>query len=187
LRHIAILTGVGLARGSRSCQITTVLTTTLTTVAPSDTSATAPESTYRAWSRLLPAPGSVGVRGSSPLSSTSGRSFREYRSSPGVLNCRFDDGSDDNCSSNIAIAFESVDRGSANIALSKPIGSSNLAQSARAVLCWLSDHELVGWLSASNNDGPGSWAITRPHLGAGPAGLVPGILGVAEPITISTW
>jgi hypothetical protein len=104
-----------------------------------------------------------------------------------VLNCRFDDGSDDNCSSNIAIAFESVDRGSANIALSKPIGSSTLAQSARAVLCWLSDHELVGWLSASNNDGPGSWAITRPHLGAGPAGLVPGIVGVAEPITISTW
>jgi hypothetical protein len=59
LRHIAILTGVGFTRGSRSCEITTVLTTTVTTVAPSGTSATAPESTYRAWSQLLPAPDSV--------------------------------------------------------------------------------------------------------------------------------
>src|SRR5258708_11299418 len=55
-------------------QITTVLTTTVTTDAPSGTSATAPESTYRAWSQLLPAPGSVGVRGSSTLSSTQNRS-----------------------------------------------------------------------------------------------------------------
>jgi hypothetical protein len=51
------LTGVGFARGSRSCQITTVLTT----AAPSGTSATAPESTYRACSQLLPGPGSVAV------------------------------------------------------------------------------------------------------------------------------
>jgi hypothetical protein len=51
---------------------------------------------------------------------------------------------------------------------------------------WSSDHELVGWLSASNNEGRGSWAITCPRWGAGPAGLVPGIRGGAEPITVPT-
>jgi hypothetical protein len=60
----------GLPGGGRSCQMTTGLTTTVTTVGPSTTSPTAPKCTYRAWPRLLPAPGSVAVRGSSPLSST---------------------------------------------------------------------------------------------------------------------
>jgi hypothetical protein len=68
-----------------------------------------------------------------------------------------------------------------------PIASSTLAQFARAVLGWSSDHELVGWLSASNNEGPGELGITCPRWGAGPAGLAPGILGVAEPITVPTW
>lgn len=40
--------------------MTTALTTTVTTVSPSTTIATAPKYTYRAWSRLLPAPGSLG-------------------------------------------------------------------------------------------------------------------------------
>jgi hypothetical protein len=62
-----------LPAGGDSCQMTTVLTTTVTTVGPATTPATAPRCTYRAWSRLLLAPGSVGVRGSSPLSSTSRR------------------------------------------------------------------------------------------------------------------
>jgi hypothetical protein len=55
----------------RSCQVTTILTTTATTVGPSPTPPTAPESTYCAWSWFLLAPGSVEVRGSICLSSTS--------------------------------------------------------------------------------------------------------------------
>src|SRR6516225_6580830 len=50
--------------------LTTILTTTVTTVAPPNTAPTAWTSCDRAWSRCLPATGSVGVRGSSPLSST---------------------------------------------------------------------------------------------------------------------
>jgi hypothetical protein len=42
--------------------LTTVLTTTLTTVSHSTTPTTAPKRTHRAWSRLLPAPGSLGAR-----------------------------------------------------------------------------------------------------------------------------
>jgi hypothetical protein len=42
--------------------MTTVLTTTVTTVGPATTPPTAPRCTYRAWSRLLLAPGSVEVR-----------------------------------------------------------------------------------------------------------------------------
>jgi hypothetical protein len=51
-------------------ELTTILTTTVTTVAASTTSPTPQFAAYRDWSRLLLAPGSVGVRGSSPLSST---------------------------------------------------------------------------------------------------------------------
>ena len=51
-------------------QSTTILTTTVTTTTPLTTATTARNPCLRAWSRLPPAPGSVGVRGSSPLSST---------------------------------------------------------------------------------------------------------------------
>src|SRR5271167_2866996 len=54
----------------RNGSLTTILTTTLTTVARPTTPTTARKRSYRAWSRIPPAPGSVGVRGSSPLSST---------------------------------------------------------------------------------------------------------------------
>jgi hypothetical protein len=57
-------------RSVSDSELTTILTTTATTVAASTTSPTAQFLAYRAWSRPLPAPGSVGVRGSSPLSST---------------------------------------------------------------------------------------------------------------------
>jgi hypothetical protein len=50
----------GLAGRRRSCQMTTVLTTTVTKVGPSTTSASAPKCRHRAWSPRLPAPGSVG-------------------------------------------------------------------------------------------------------------------------------
>ena len=43
--------------GRHSCQMTTVLMTTVTTVDPSTTPATALKCTYRAWLRHLPAPG----------------------------------------------------------------------------------------------------------------------------------
>jgi hypothetical protein len=69
VQRILSLAGGGLPGRGHRCQMTTVLTT-VTTVGPSTTPPTAPKCTYRAWSRLLPAPGSVGVRGSSPLSST---------------------------------------------------------------------------------------------------------------------
>ena len=51
-------------------RLTTVLTTTATTVIPPASTPTAWNTRYHAWSGSLPAPGSVGVRGSSPLSST---------------------------------------------------------------------------------------------------------------------
>ena len=54
----------------RTAPDTTVLTTTVTTIARPTTVATDPFWAYRAWSRIPPGPGSVGVRGSSPLSST---------------------------------------------------------------------------------------------------------------------
>ena len=50
--------------------MTTILTTTLTTAARPTTPTTAEKWSYRAWSGNPPGPGSVGVRGSSPLSST---------------------------------------------------------------------------------------------------------------------
>jgi hypothetical protein len=53
----------GLPGGGHSCQMTTVLTT-VTTGGPSTTPPTAPKCTYRAWSRLLPAPGR---RGQTPV------------------------------------------------------------------------------------------------------------------------
>lgn len=47
-----------------------MLTTTVTTIASSTTTPTLPNRQHRACSRFLPGPGSVGVRGSRPLSST---------------------------------------------------------------------------------------------------------------------
>jgi hypothetical protein len=55
--------------------------TTVTTVAPSTTTATARKYTYRAWSRLLPTPGSVGVTGATPVSSTRDTSGHRVRGS----------------------------------------------------------------------------------------------------------
>jgi hypothetical protein len=52
--------------------LTTDLTTTLTTVTRRTTPTTPLCASYFAWSHALPGPGSVGVRGSSPLSSTFG-------------------------------------------------------------------------------------------------------------------
>jgi hypothetical protein len=59
-KRIWSLAGGCLPGGDHSCQMTTVLKTTVTTVGPSTTSPTAPKTAYRAWPRLLPAPGSVG-------------------------------------------------------------------------------------------------------------------------------
>ena len=56
-------------QGPATRALTTTLTTTVTTTAVSTTSATRPFSAYLPRSRGLPAPGSAGVRGSSPLSS----------------------------------------------------------------------------------------------------------------------
>jgi hypothetical protein len=58
-----------LARRRRAAilDLTTVLPTTVTTVAIAATPPTRPLASHLAWSRRLPAPGSVGVRGSSPL------------------------------------------------------------------------------------------------------------------------
>ena len=57
-------------RRAATLDLTTVLTTTVTTVAVPATPPTRPFAADLAWLLRLPAPGSVGVRGSSPLSST---------------------------------------------------------------------------------------------------------------------
>jgi hypothetical protein len=57
-------------RRAATLDLTTVLTTTVTTVAVPATPPTRPFAADLAWLLSLPAPGSVGVRGSSPLSST---------------------------------------------------------------------------------------------------------------------
>jgi hypothetical protein len=57
-------------RRASTLDLTTVLTTTVTTVVVPATPPTGPFGADLAWLLRLPAPGSVGVRGSSPLSST---------------------------------------------------------------------------------------------------------------------
>ena|ERR1700737_5220191 len=57
-------------RRAATLDLTTVLTTTPTTVAGPAPPPTRPYAAHLAWSLRLPVPGSVGVRGSSPLSST---------------------------------------------------------------------------------------------------------------------
>src|ERR1700730_2188815 len=57
-------------RRAATLDLTTVLTTTPTTVAGPAPPPTRPYAAHLAWSLRLPVPGSVGVRGSNPLSST---------------------------------------------------------------------------------------------------------------------
>lgn len=63
-------TAVSFADLSGGCVLTTVLTTTLTTVTDFHDATYRPNWSSKAWSWRPPAPGSVGVRGWSPLSST---------------------------------------------------------------------------------------------------------------------
>ena len=88
----------GSAWVSSTTVLTTILTTTLTTVTPPNTPTTAEFWPYPACSGVMLDPGSVGVRGSSPLSSTmknprpDGLGFF----AESVRNEPFDDSFDDN-------------------------------------------------------------------------------------------